>query len=192
LKGTRRGFEPSVWILGSDTDGNDVTLGTGFSLELVGFGFDHLKVYLRVGIWSDAVELTDVLDTVERNTHGDLELSGGKVDSRNHFCGRVLDLETGVELEEVEDILCVAVEIWVICGSGQNRGLEAIEGLTLDGSCADISDKFSQTDGSTLHLLESFLLRDGHGGFFDDFLVPTLDGTIATKERDRVAILISQ
>ena len=192
LKGTGRGLESSIWILGSDTDGNDVALRTGLSLKLVGFGFDHVKVDFRIAARSDPIELTDMLDAVERKTHGNLELSGGKVDSGNHFCGRMLDLETGVELEEVEDILRMAVEIWTIRGSGQRRGLEDIEGLTLDSSGADISDKLGQTNGSTLHFLESILLCNGHGGFFNDLLVTTLDGTIATEERDRVSILISQ
>jgi hypothetical protein len=141
---------------------------------------------------SDPVELTDMLDAMERKTHGNLELSSGEVDSRDHFCGRMLDLETGVELEEVEDILRMAIEIWIIRGSASDWGLEAIEGLTLDGPSADISDELGQTNGSTLHLLKSFLLCDSHGGFFDDLLVTTLDGTIATEERDRVSILISQ
>ena len=111
MEGTGRRFEPSVGIFGGDTDGNDVTLWSGLPLKLVGLGFDHIKVNFRVSVMSNPVELTDMLDAVKREAHGDLELSGGKVDSRNHFCGRVFYLETGVELEEVEDILRVAVEI---------------------------------------------------------------------------------
>ena len=70
----------------------------------------------------DPVELTNMLDAVERKTHGDLELGSGEVDSRNHFCGRVLDLETWVELKEVEDILRMAVEVWIIRGLSQRLG----------------------------------------------------------------------
>jgi len=36
------------------------------------------------------------------------------------------------------------------------------------------------------------LFCDSYGGFFNDLLVTTLDGTIATEERDRVSILIGQ
>lgn len=71
-------------------------------------------------------------------------------------------------------------------------GLEAIERLTLDSSGADIPDELGQTNGSTLHFFKSFLLCDGHWGFFNDLLVPTLDGTIAAEERDGVAVLVSQ
>ena len=60
----------------------------------------------------NAVELTDMTDAVERNTHSDLELSGGKVDTRYHLGRRVLDLKTRVELKEIEDILCVAVKVY--------------------------------------------------------------------------------
>ena len=172
-------------------DGDDVTLGTGLPLKLVGFGFDRIKVYFRVAVMSDPVELTDMLDAMEMEASGDLKLSGGKVDSRNHFCGRMFDLETGVKLEEVEVILRAAVDIQIFVGQDKS-GVGVVERLTLDGSGADVSNKLGQSNGSTLHLLKSILLRDCHQGFFDDFLVPALDGTVATKERDRVAILISK
>jgi hypothetical protein len=92
-------------------DGNDVTFGAGLSLKLVGFGFDHIEIDFRIAIRSGPVELMSMFDAVERKTHGNLELSDGEVDSRNHFCGRMFDLGARVEFEEVEDILCVAVEI---------------------------------------------------------------------------------
>jgi hypothetical protein len=77
-------------------------------------------------------------------------------------------------------------------GQASDWRQEAIRGLTLDSPSADISNKFGQTNGSTLHLLKSPLLCDGYGGFFDDLLVTTLDGTTAAQERDRVSIPISQ
>ena len=61
----------------------------------------------------NAVQLTDMTDAVERNTHSDLELSGGKVNTRHHLGRRVLDLKTRVELKEIEDILCVAVKVYL-------------------------------------------------------------------------------
>ena len=42
----------------------------------------------------------------------------------------MLDLETGVEFEEVEDILYVTVKIWIIRGLGWGQGLKFLEGLT--------------------------------------------------------------
>ena len=44
----------------------------------------------------------------------------------------------------------------------------------------------------TLHLLEDFRVSDGGWRLLDDFLVPTLHGAVATKERDSVAILVCQ
>jgi hypothetical protein len=123
LKGTGRRLESSVWVLGGDADCDDVTFGLGLSLKLVGFGFDHIEVDFRIAIMGDTIELADVLDTVKRNTHSDLELSSGKVDASNHFRGRMLDLETRVKLEKMEFILCMAIEIWIIRGSDQKQGL---------------------------------------------------------------------
>ena len=59
-----------------------------------------------------------MFDAVGGKTHGDFELSGGEVDSRDHFRGGMLDLETGAEFEEVGDIFCVTVKIWIIRGLG--------------------------------------------------------------------------
>jgi hypothetical protein len=92
LKGTGRRLEPSVWILGGDTDCDDVTLGSGLSLKLVGFGFDHVEVDFGIAVRGDAIELANVFDAMERNTHSNLQLSGGKIDASDHFCGRMLDL----------------------------------------------------------------------------------------------------
>ena len=106
-----------------DANGNNVTPGTGPPPKLVGFGFDHIKVNFGISIRSDPVELTNMLDAVERKTHGNLELSSREVGTGNRFCGRMLDLKTGVELEEVENIFCMAVEIWTICRLGQRLGV---------------------------------------------------------------------
>ena len=67
-------------------------------------------------------------DTVERRTHDNLELGSGKVDTGDHFCGRTFDPKTGVELEEAESILCVAVDIWEMHRSDQKEGCRPSEG----------------------------------------------------------------
>ena len=41
-------------------------------------------------------------DAVQRNAHGHLQLRSGQVNTADHFGGGMLDLETGIELEEVE------------------------------------------------------------------------------------------
>ena len=67
-------------------------------------------------------------DTVERKACGNSELGSGKVDTGDHFCGRMFDPETGVELEEAEFILCVAVYIWGMHRSDQKEGCRPSEG----------------------------------------------------------------
>jgi hypothetical protein len=111
VRGTRRGFGSSVWILSGSAGGSSMTLGMGLPLKLVGFRFGHVKVDFRIAIRGDPVGLTSMFDVVGRKTHGNLELSSREVDSGNHFCGRMFDLEARVEFEEVEDILRMAVEI---------------------------------------------------------------------------------
>ena len=50
-------------------------------------------------------------NAVERNTHRNLKLGSRKVDTGNHLGGRVFDLETEIEFEELEGISSVTVEI---------------------------------------------------------------------------------
>ena len=64
--------------------------------------------------------------------------------------------------------------------------------LTFHRSCADISNKFRQPDGSALHLLESIGVGDRHRGFLDNLLVPPLHGTITAEERNGVAVLVGE
>ena len=80
-------------------------------MKLRSFGIHHIKVNFRCAIRSNTIQLTNVSDPVKRNTHGNLKLGSGKVDARNHLGGRMLDLKTRVELEEIEYILCMAVEV---------------------------------------------------------------------------------
>jgi len=68
----------------------------------------------------ETVESSDVSNSVKRDTHGDLKLSGGKVDAGNHLGGRMLDLETRVELEEEERVVDVGGEV----GGGSPAGEE--------------------------------------------------------------------
>jgi len=68
LEGTGRRLKPNIRILCGDSDGGGVTLGTGFSLKLVGFGFDHIETDFRIAVGGNSVELIKVLDTVERKT----------------------------------------------------------------------------------------------------------------------------
>ena len=52
-----------------------------------------------------------MLDAVERDTHGHLKLSSWEVDTGDHLGCWMLDLKTGIELEEVEHVFGVAIEV---------------------------------------------------------------------------------
>ena len=111
MQRTRRGLKSSIGILSGDTNGDDVTLRPRLTLKLRSFGIHHVKVNFRCAIRGNTIQLTDVSDSVKRNTHGNLKLGSGKVDARNHLGGRMLDLKARVELEEIEYILCMTVEV---------------------------------------------------------------------------------
>ena len=53
--------------------------------------------------------------------------------------------------------------------------------LTFYGSRTDVSDKLGETDCRLFHLFKLFTLGDGHGCFFNNLLVASLDGAVATK-----------
>lgn len=59
----------------------------------------------------DAVELTNGTDAMEGDTHSDEELGGGEIDAGHHLGGGMFNLKTGVQFEEVEDIVRVAVKV---------------------------------------------------------------------------------
>ena len=166
-------LEALTGILGSDTAGSGVALGGRPALRLLGLGVLELEVDLGRGLGVNSVEKSDVADAVEGNTHGNLELSSREVDTTDHFSGRMLDLQTGVQLEEVELVIGVGVEV-------------------LDGTSRDVTDETTKTDSSVLHGLEGSGLGDGDGGLFDNLLMSALNRAISAEERDVVAILIGK
>lgn len=111
LQTTAGGLEPSIWVLSSDATGDDVTFWSRLTLELGGLWLLEIKVDLVGAMGVQAIKLADITDAMERNTHRYLKLSCREVDTADHFGGWVLDLETRVELEEIEFILRWAVEI---------------------------------------------------------------------------------
>lgn len=173
LQRSARRLEACVGVLGRDPDGDDVALGLRLALGLVRLGVLKVEVDLAATVGALAVKSTDVADVVEGDSHGDLELGGGEVDPGNHLGGRVLDLETRVELEEVE----------LVVGGGVEE---------LGRSCGDVADELGEADGGLLHLLERLGLGDGDGSLLDDLLVATLDGAVATEKGDGVAVLIRE
>lgn len=108
---TIRRLEALAGIFRRDSAGSQVALWSGPSLSLLALWRLELEVDFRGGLGIDTVEQPDVADTVQGNTHGNLQLSGGQVDTAHTFGGRVLDLETRVQLEEVELVVGMGVQI---------------------------------------------------------------------------------
>ena len=119
-----------------------------------------------------SVEATDFRDVVERNSHGDLKLSGRHVDASDTFRDRMLDLKTRVQLEEEEFVRGGIVEV-------------------LDGSGSVVSNGLSQTLGGRLHLLEGVRLGNGGRTFLEDLLETTLGGAITSVQSNGVSVLVT-
>jgi hypothetical protein len=82
----------------------------------------------------------------------------------------MLDLETGVHLEEVEILVAVEEEF--------------------DGPGIGVTGGFRQPNGCLAHTLAQVFADDGRGGFFNDLLMAALDGAFAFSEGDAVAMLV--
>lgn len=119
---TRRRLETGIGILTRDSTGNDVALGSGLSLLVDRLWVLPVKVDVGDSVRVHAIERSDVSDSMKGDTHGDLELNGGDVATTDHFRGGMFDLETRVELEEVERVVGVRVE--VLDGTGRDVSYE--------------------------------------------------------------------
>src|SRR5690606_18847161 len=113
-----------AWIFGGDTASCCMTFRLWSALHLETVFLGKVKVNLGAGVGINTVEQPDIPNPVKWDTHGNLELSRRKIDPGHHFGCRMLDLQTGVQLQEVEFIVGVRVEV-------------------LNGSCGDVPDEFS-------------------------------------------------
>jgi hypothetical protein len=60
----------------------------------------------------------------------------------------------------------------------------------LDSSSGDVSDELGESDSCLFHLLKLLGSSNGDRGLFDDLLMTSLNGTISSKERNSVTVLI--
>ena len=127
-----RRLEPLLGVLCRDADSNAVPQCL---VLLASFEVDLLRGSPLVAREPLApVKLPDVGDVGQRDAHGNLELSRGEIHGCDHLSDWVLDLEAGVELEEVE--LLVGLGVKVLDGSG----VAVVHGLgKLDGGLGDES-----------------------------------------------------
>jgi hypothetical protein len=166
-------LETLTGILRGDSASGSVALWLGSSLAQSSAFVLELEVNLARRLGVDAVQESNIADAVKGKTHSNLQLSSRQIDTTDHLSGRMLDLETGVELQEVELVVGVRVEV-------------------LDGTGGDITDELTETDSGRLHGLERVGLRNGDGSLLNNLLVTSLNGAISAEEGDVVAVLISE
>merc|ERR1719183_759678 len=119
-----------------------------------------------------AVQLADGGDVVQGDAHGNLELGGGEVGAGDALGDGMLDLQTGVQLEEE-----------VVAGVGVEE--------VLDGTGSDVADGLGEALGGALHLAEGFGGDDDGRALLEDLLEAALGGAVTAVEGDGVAVLIT-
>mmetsp|Transcript_9802 Transcript_9802/g.14587 ORF Transcript_9802/g.14587 Transcript_9802/m.14587 type:complete len:503 (-) Transcript_9802:439-1947(-) len=165
LDGSRGRLETLIGILGSDTGSNHMRVNRlVVLLEEVN---RRVSVHVRL-----SVELTDLRNFVEWDSHGNLKLSGRHVDSSNSLSNRVLDLQTRIQLQEEERIRCSVVQV-------------------LDGTGTLVANVLGQPLCSPLHLLESLRGHNGRWTLLENLLETTLGRAITTVQGNSVSVLIS-
>lgn len=82
----------SICIFSRDTNGDNVSFGPGFPLQLVCIRIYHVKIDLRGCIWCNTIKLANRPDAMEWNTN--LQLSSRKVDPGYHFRGSLVGCST--------------------------------------------------------------------------------------------------
>lgn len=111
-------------------------------------------------------------ELLEGDTRSDLDLGSDNVDTGDLFGDGVLDLDTGVDLNEVVSAKLVDEEL------GRT-------GVT-------VADATSELEGIAEDSLTDGFVEMRSGSDFDDLLVTTLNGTVTLKEVDTVALSIGE
>ena len=119
-----------------------------------------------------AVEAHLVLREVELLALRDADLFTDDVDAGHALGNRVLDLQAGVDLEEVE--------------------LAVRRQDELDRSGAPVAHRAARGDRSLAHAGAQLGGQRGGGGLFDDLLVAALDAALALEQVDEVIVRVAQ
>ena len=109
-----------------------------------------------------------VLDETERSTGGDAQLQLDQVEAGDQLGDAVLDLQAGVDLQEVEVPGCVEKEL-------------GRAGVGIAGSAGE-------TEGSGRHAAAQFGGQTGGGALLNDLLMTALDGAVTLAEVQRGAV----
>ena len=103
---------------------------------------------------------------------GDPDLLLDQVDAGDHLGDRMLDLDPGVDLDEVE----------VVVGVDQE----------LAGARVDVAGGLGEPDGGLAEFRTDFQRQGGRGRFLDELLMPALERAVAVPAVDDVAVGIGQ
>ena len=104
---------------------------------------------------------------------GDENLAAHQVDAGHDFGDRVLDLDTGIDFDEVE-LAAIDIE------------------QELDGPGAAISHRLAESNGRLADPLAKVVRERDARRDFDDLLVPPLHGAVTLPQVDEVAVRIAE
>src|SRR5471032_605375 len=110
---------------------------------------------------------------VERLTGGDAQHAFDQIQPGDHFGDRMLDLQTGIDLEEIKFIACGVIN-------------------KFDGTGAAIIHRLAQLHGGAMQGFTTGRWQIRRRGFFYYFLVAALQGTVAFAERHHAAFTVAK
>ena len=113
-----------------------------------------------------------LLHEAELLAGGDANLRLHQIDARHHLADGVLDLDAGVDFDEVKVVLLVDDEF--------------------DRAGREIAGGFRQPHRGLAHLPAGFLWQPGRWAFLDQLLVPPLRRAVAFPQVDDIAVLVAQ
>ncbi len=147
------------------------TLGQGQMVDVAGSRGEVAVGVLGIQPGLDGVPDLGWLVTGQGPTGGDVELELHQIGAGGHLGDRVLHLQTGVDLEE-----------------GEQVGVGLVQ--ELDGAGADVADTHGQPLSRRLHLGDAFGAEQGGGGLLDHLLVAALHGAVAHAQRPGGAVTV--
>src|SRR5262249_264336 len=158
--GTEAGVEADAWAAWSHP-----------ARDPLGVGDEPAGGVLCVDPHLDGVARPAHLVLCERKRHpgGNSDLLLDQIDPRHLFGDRVLDLEAGVDLQEVE---------------------VAFAEDEFDGACIDVAGGPDRADGGFAHACADLGTHGRRRCFLEDLLGPALDRALSLAPVDGVAVLV--
>lgn len=175
--GVVEGSDDSTGETVTTIETNTVTTSRAVDLNLAGIGLEGLGGVLSgdTALDGKSAGRDAVLGQAKLrkgSAGGDLNLGGDNVDASNFLGNGVLDLDSGVDLDEVVAVLLVDEE--------------------LGGTGVAVVDRLGQLDGvgkNGIAGLDGQVLGRGN---FDDLLVTALDGAVTLVQVDNVAVVVTK